>query len=73
MVPTAWPLDLLHTRTKVLYSTGMTTTELLTTEQLRDQLEKTWLKHIKLCQDNFLYFVVNVWPDFIYRKTKYKK
>jgi predicted phage terminase large subunit-like protein len=44
-------------------------TELLTTEQLRDQLEKTWLKHIKLCQDNFLYFVVNVWPDFIYRKT----
>ena len=45
-------------------------TDLLTTNQLRDRLETTWLKHIKLCQDNFLYFVVNVWPDFIYRKTK---
>jgi hypothetical protein len=44
-------------------------TELLTTSQLRDKLETTWLKHIKLCQDNFLYFVANVWPDFIYRKT----
>ena len=44
-------------------------TELLTTSQLRDKLETTWLQHIKLCQDNFLYFVANVWPDFIYRKT----
>ena len=25
------------------------------------------VKHIKLCQDNFLYFVKNVWPDFICR------
>ena len=47
-------------------------TELLTTSQLRDKLETTWLQHIKLCQDNFLYFVANVWPDFIYRKTKDK-
>jgi len=35
----------------------MTDTELLTTDQLRERLEKVWLKHIKLCQDNFLYFV----------------
>ena len=47
--------------------------ELLTTDQLRDRVEATWLKHIKLCQDNFLYFVCNVWPDFIYRKTSDKE
>ena len=47
--------------------------ELLTTDQLRDRVEATWLKHIKLCQDNFLYFVCNVWPDFIYRKTSNKE
>ena len=29
-----------------------------------------WLKHIKLCQDNFLYFVKEVWPDFICREEK---
>ena len=45
----------------------MTDTDLLTTDQLRERLEKVWLKHIKLCQDNFLYFVKNVWPDFICR------
>ena len=45
----------------------MTNTELLTTDQLRKRLEKVWLQHIKLCQDNFLYFVKNVWPDFICR------
>jgi hypothetical protein len=45
----------------------MTDTELLTTDQLRKRLEKVWLQHIKLCQDNFLYFVKNVWPDFICR------
>ena len=44
-------------------------TDLLSTEQLRDRVEKTWLQHIKLCQDNFLYFVKEVWPDFIFRKT----
>ena len=48
----------------------MTNTELLTTDQLRQRLEKVWLKHIKLCQDNFLYFVKNVWPDFICRTDK---
>ena len=48
----------------------MTNTELLTTDQLRERLEKVWLKHIKLCQDNFLYFVKNVWPDFICRTDK---
>jgi len=48
----------------------MTDTELLTTDQLRERLEKVWLKHIKLCQDNFLYFVKNVWPDFICRTDK---
>ena len=45
-------------------------TDLLSTEQLRDRVEKTWLQHIKLCQDNFLYFVKEVWPEFIFRKTK---
>ena len=44
--------------------------QLLTTEQLRLRLEKVWLKHIKLCQDNFLYFVKEVWPDFICRQEK---
>ncbi len=43
---------------------------LLTTDQLRLRLEKVWLQHIKLCQDNFLYFVQEVWPDFICRKEK---
>ena len=42
--------------------------ELLTTEQLRDRVEKLFIEHIKLCQDNFLYFVQTVWPDFICRK-----
>ncbi len=44
--------------------------KLLTTDQLRLRLEKVWLKHIKLCQDNFLYFVKEVWPDFICREEK---
>jgi len=44
--------------------------ELLTTEQLRDRVEKVYIEHIKLCQDNFLYFVQTVWPDFICRKEK---
>ena len=43
---------------------------LLTTERLREEVEKKWLSHIKLCQDNFLYFVQEVWPDFICRKEK---
>jgi hypothetical protein len=29
----------------------------LTTDQLRDRVEKLYIEHIKLCQDNFLYFV----------------
>ena len=33
--------------------------ELLTNEQLRLAVEKTWIEHIKLCQDNFLYFVTS--------------
>ena len=44
--------------------------KLLTTEQLRLRLEKTWLKHIKICQDNFLYFVKEVWPEFICRQER---
>jgi predicted phage terminase large subunit-like protein len=43
---------------------------LLTTDRLREEVEKKWLSHIKLCQDNFLYFVQEVWPDFICRKEK---
>ena len=46
--------------------------ELLTAEQLRDKVEALWLKHIKLCQDNFLYFVQEMWPDFIFRKESQK-
>ena len=42
----------------------------LTTDQLRDRVEKAFIEHIKLCQDNFLYFVQAVWPDFICRKAK---
>ena len=44
--------------------------QLLTTDRLRLRFEKTWLQHIKLCQDNFLYFVKNVWPDFICRTDR---
>ncbi len=44
--------------------------ELLTTDQLRDRVEKVFIEHIKLCQDNFLYFVQTVWPDFICRKER---
>ena len=46
--------------------------DLLTTEQLRLQVEKLHIQHIKLCQDNFLYFVQDIWPDFICRKEKEK-
>tara|TARA_R110000751_G_scaffold1636_2_gene6003 strand:+ start:297 stop:1775 length:1479 start_codon:yes stop_codon:yes gene_type:complete len=42
----------------------------LTNDQLRLKLEKVWLQHIKLCQDNFLYFVKEVWPEFICRTAK---
>ena len=31
--------------------------DLLTTDQLREKVERVWIQHIKLCQDNFLYFV----------------
>jgi predicted phage terminase large subunit-like protein len=41
--------------------------ELLTNEQLRLAVEKKWIEHIKLCQDNFIYFVKEVWPEFICR------
>ena len=43
---------------------------LYTIDQLRIEVEKKLLSHIKLCQDNFLYFVQEVWPDFICRKEK---
>mgnify|MGYP003645534492 FL=1 len=48
----------------------MVNKQLLTTEQLRLRLEKVMIEHIKLCQDNFLYFVQEMWPDFICRKEK---
>jgi hypothetical protein len=41
--------------------------DLLTTDQLRLAVEKKLIEHIKLCQDNFIYFVKNVWPGFICR------
>jgi len=45
-------------------------TDLMTTENLRLEVEKKWIEHIRLSQDNFLYFVKEIWPEFIYRKTK---
>ena len=39
-------------------------------EKLRLQVEKKWIEHVKLCQDNFLYFVHEIWQDFICRKEK---
>ena len=38
--------------------------ENLTTDRLRLQVEKLHIEHIKLCQDNFLYFV-NHWSTKI--------
>ena len=45
-------------------------TDLMTTEQMRLEVERLWIQHVKLCQDNFLAFVQEVWPDFICRKSK---
>ena len=42
----------------------------LPTDQLRDRVEKLWLENIKLCQDNFLYFVREVWPDIVMKQEK---
>ena len=67
MVPDVRLYNQLHTR--IVYKLVMSH-ELLTTEQLRDRVEKLHIEHIKLCQDNFLYFVQAVWPDFICRKEK---
>jgi len=53
-----------------LIEKGPTNTELLSLEQLRDAVEGLWIRHIKLCQDNFLYFVQEVWPDVIFKKEK---
>ena len=50
----------------------MSATEHLTTDRLRLQVEKLHIEHIKLCQDNFLYFVQEMWQDFICRKEKEK-
>ena len=44
----------------------------LTTDRLRLKVEKVFIQHIKLCQDNFLYFVQEMWQDFICRKEKDK-
>ena len=39
--------------------------DFLTTDKLRLEVERLWIQHIKLCQDNFLYFVQEMWQDFI--------
>ena len=65
-------LSKLHTCIGVVYSTDYMQTELLTAEQLRDRVESLWLKHIKLCQDNFLYFIKEMWPDIIFRQEQDK-
>ena len=41
----------------------------LSDEELRDIVLRKQLQYIKLCQDDFLTFVQEVWPDFIFRKT----
>jgi predicted phage terminase large subunit-like protein len=46
--------------------------ENLPVEKLRLEVERLLLRHIRLCQDNFLYFVQEIWPDFICRKAKEK-
>jgi predicted phage terminase large subunit-like protein len=43
--------------------------DLLSDEELRTLILKTQIEYIKLCQDNFLYFVKAMWPDFICRDT----
>ena len=49
----------------------MTNTELLLGLQISyERGSKKYGAHIKICQDNFLYFVKNVWPDFICRTDK---
>ena len=50
----------------------MSNTDHLTTDRLRLKVEKVFIQHIKLCQDNFLYFVQEMWQDFICRKEKDK-
>jgi len=41
----------------------------LPTEKLRLEVERLMIKSIQLAQDNFLFFVKEMWPDFIYRNT----
>ena len=41
----------------------------LTDEELRDLVFKKQLEYVKLCQDDFLMFVKEMWLDFIYRQT----
>ena len=36
----------------------------LTTDKLRLEVERLLIENIKLCQDHFLYFVKEMWPDF---------
>jgi predicted phage terminase large subunit-like protein len=43
--------------------------EELSHEELVDKVEQLHLTHVKNCQDNFLLFVKEMWPDFIFRKT----
>jgi hypothetical protein len=47
--------------------------ENLSQEQLADRVEQLSLKYIQACQDNFLLFVKEMWPDFIFRKTNIKE
>ena len=54
---------------KILENFNLMNLDLLTVDQLRNRVEKTWIEHIKLCQDNFMYFVREVWPEFIHRKA----
>ena len=44
--------------------------DLLTDEELRTLILKKQIDYIKLCQDNFLFFVKAMWPDFICRDAK---
>ena len=46
--------------------------ENLTTDRLRLQVEKLHIEHIKLCQDNFLYFVQEMWQILFAEKKKKK-
>ena len=48
----------------------MSVLDKLTDDELRTLILKKQIEYIKLCQDSFLLFAKEMWPDFIYRQTE---